>query len=111
MIARGVRGFTLCEDVTMRLVIAVLMLMSAVMLAPGARGADAVTIEKAKVKVEYKTFDPKHLPDPPPPVDQGESAVTVYGFGVETDLQYTYAETPRGGGGGGPVKLDFRMER
>jgi hypothetical protein len=100
----------------MRLVIAVLMLMlmSAVMLAPGARGADAVTIEKAKVKVEYKTFDPKHLPDPPPPVDKGESAVTVYGFGVETDLQYTYAEAPRGGGGGaggGLVTMDFRMER
>jgi hypothetical protein len=95
----------------MRLVIAVAMLMP-VMLAPGARGADPVTIEKAKVKVEYKTFDPNHLPDPPPPVDNGESAVTVYGFGVETDLQYTYGEAPRGGaGGGGPVKMDFRMER
>jgi hypothetical protein len=47
-------------------------------------------------------------------VDKGESAVTVYGFGVETDLQYTYAEAPRGGGGGaggGLVTMDFRMER
>jgi hypothetical protein len=113
MFARRARFCHLREDVTMRLVIAVAMLMS-VMLAPGARGADAVTIEKAKVKVEYKTFDPKHLPDPPPPVEKGESAVTVYGFGVETDLQYTYGEAQRGGGGGGaagPVKMDFRMER
>jgi hypothetical protein len=94
----------------MRLAIAALMLMP-VMLAPLARGADAVKVENAKVKVEYKTFDPSHLPDPPPPVEKGESAVTVYGFGVETDLQYTYAETPRGGGGGAPVKMDFRMER
>jgi hypothetical protein len=110
MFGRRARFCHLREDVTMRWVIAVAMLMSAVTLAPGARGADAVTIEKAKVKVEYKTFDPKHLPDPPPPVEKGESAVTVYGFGVETDLQYTYGETPRGGGGG-PVTMDFRMER
>src|SRR6478735_6812264 len=80
------------------------------LLCGAARAAEAVKIEKAKVKVEYKTFDPKHLPDPPPPVEKGESAVTVYGFGVETDLQYTYGETPRGGGGG-PVTMDFRMER
>jgi hypothetical protein len=82
------------------------------MLAPAARGADSVTIEKAKVKVAYKTFDPKHLPDPPPPVHEGEAAATVYGFGVETGLQYTYVETPRrgGGGGAGPVKLDFKMD-
>jgi hypothetical protein len=76
------------------------------------RADDAVKIEKAKVKVEYKTFDPQHLPDPPPPVEKGEAAVTVYGFGVETALQYTYGEAPRGGGGGsGPGKMDFRMER
>src|SRR3954451_4469383 len=87
------------------------MLLVLGILGSGARADDAVKVEKAKVKVEYKTFDPKHLPDPPPPVDKGESAVTVYGFGVETDLQYTYAETPRGAGGGAPVKMDFRMER
>jgi hypothetical protein len=84
------------------------VLLVAGIVCGAARAAEAVKIEKAKVKVEYKTFDPNHLPDPPPPVEKGESAVTVYGFGVETDLQYTYAETPRGGA---PVKMDFRMER
>lgn len=78
------------------------------LLCHAVRAEEAVKVEKAKVKVEYKTFDPNHLPDPAPPVEKGESAVTVYGFGVETALQYTYAETPRGGS---PVKMDFRMER
>ena len=81
------------------------------MLCGSARAEEAVRIEKAKVKVEYKSFDPNHLPDPPPPVEKGESAVTVYGFGVETDLQYTYAEAPGARRGGGPVRMDFRMER
>ncbi len=74
-----------CEDVVMRLIgSAILAALIFVVLAPAARGADAVTVEKAKVSVEYKTFDPKHLPDPPPPLHEGEAAVTVYGFGVET---------------------------
>jgi hypothetical protein len=94
-------------------VVAAAALMS-VLFAPNARCEEAVKVEKAKVKVEYKTFDPKHLPDPPPPIHEGEAAVTVYGFGVETGLQYTYPDAPpsrRGGGGGGPVKMDFKMER
>jgi predicted secreted Zn-dependent protease len=82
-----------------------------VMLAPAARAADAVTIEKAKVTVEYKTFDPKHLPDPPPPVDKGEAAATVYGYGVETNLQYTYPDALPPRVEAGAVKMEFKMER
>ncbi len=46
---------------------------------------EAVVVEKAKVTVEYKQFDPQHLPDPAPPLHEGEAAVTVYQYGVETD--------------------------
>src|SRR4051812_42690192 len=71
---------------------------------------EAVVVEKGKVSLEYKRFDPQHLPDPAPPLHAGESAVTVYQFGVETDMRYSYAGPPPAKGAAA-VKLDFKMER
>jgi hypothetical protein len=62
---------------------------------------EAVKVEKVEVKVEYKTFDPKNLPDPPPPLKGNEAAVCVYGFGVESNVKYGY-KAP-GNAGRGPV--------
>jgi hypothetical protein len=80
------------------------------LLAVGAaRGAEPVVkVEKEKVKVEYKYFDPRHLPDPPPPISNGEAAVTVYGLGIETYVRYGYVE-PRAHKG--PVKVDFKISQ
>jgi len=74
-----------------------------------ARGAEpAVKVEKEKVKVEYKYFDPRHLPDPPPPISNGEAAVTVYSLGIETYVRYGYREPARQSG---PVKIDFSISQ
>ena len=42
------------------------LLMS--LVAFSAVAEEAVTVEKTKVTVEYKRFDPEHLPDPAPPL-------------------------------------------
>jgi hypothetical protein len=79
------------------------------LLAGVALGADeAVRVERPKATVEYKQFDPKNLPDPPPPIEAGEAAVCVYKFGVEADVKYSYrapANPPPG-----PVKVDVKIE-
>jgi hypothetical protein len=80
----------------------------AVAIATGARGAEAVKFEKEPVKVEVKYFDPKHLPDPPPPIEKGESAVTVYELGIETYVRYGYVEPKPGTR---PVKVDFTISQ
>src|SRR5688572_22368574 len=83
--------------VMVRRVVACLLLL--VVFAFGAAGEDAVTVEKGEVKVEYKTFDPKNLPNPPPPLKGEEAAVCVYQFGVETNVKYGYrAPANRGAG-------------
>jgi hypothetical protein len=84
------------------------LLMS--MMAFSAVAEEAIVVEKSKVTVEYKRFDPEHLPDPAPPLHAGESAVTVYQYGVETDMRYSYAGPPPTKGAAA-VKLDFKMER
>jgi hypothetical protein len=75
---------------------------------------DSVKVEKGEVTVEYKRFDPEHLPSPPPPLEKGEAAVCVYQFGVETDVRCTYS-VPAGAAGAaapkGPVKLDVKLTR
>jgi hypothetical protein len=71
-----------------------------------ARGAEGVKVQKGDVTSEYKYFDPRHLPDPAPPLEHGESAVTVYGFGVETYVRYTYAAPAEQGGS---VKVNFTI--
>jgi hypothetical protein len=76
------------------------------LLASPVWGAQSVKVEKGKTAVEYKYFDPRHLPDPPPPLEKGEAAVTVYSYGVETNLRYSYPQKP----GRGPVKVNFKIE-
>jgi hypothetical protein len=51
---------------------------------------DSVKVEKGDVKVEYKTFDPKNLPNPPPPLKGDEAAVCVYSFGVDSNVKYGF---------------------
>ena len=65
---------------------------------------DSVKVEKADVKVEYKTFDPKNLPEPPPPLKGKEAAVCVYRFGVDSSVQYGYRQ-PRDPAAGTTVEL------
>jgi hypothetical protein len=69
---------------------------------------DAVRVTREDVRLEYKRFDPYNLPKPPPPLEKGEAAVTVYRFGVEVDSKYSYtqpAKPPQG-----PVKMDVAVE-
>src|SRR5687767_8750335 len=74
----------------------VLALISLVAVAPDLRAQapakkdDPVNVEKAEVKVEYKTFDPRNLPNPPPPLTGDEAAVCVYSFGVESNVKYSF---------------------
>jgi hypothetical protein len=82
-----------------------------IVLALGARTARAdevVKVERAEPAVEYKRFDPAHLPEPPPPLENGEQAVCVYRFDVETDARYSYAQ-PAEGAPKGPVTLDVKV--
>jgi len=69
---------------------------------------EAVKVEKAEVVVEYKRFDPYHMPTPPPPIEKGEAAVTVYRFGVEVDSKYSYTQSAKAPPG--PAKLDVTVE-
>jgi hypothetical protein len=50
---------------------------------------ETVKVEKGKVAVVYKRFDPAKPPDPPPPLEPGSAAVCEYQFAVETLGQYT----------------------
>ena len=74
----------------------VLALIGLVAVAPELRAQapakkdDPVKIEKGEVKVEYKTFDPRNLPNPPPPLTGDEAAVCVYSFGVESNVKYSF---------------------
>jgi hypothetical protein len=68
-----------------------------------------VQIQKADVKVEYKRFDPDHLPTPPPPIDKGEAAVTLYRFDADVFSKYRY--TQPGHAPAGPVKTDVTVDR
>jgi hypothetical protein len=81
-------------------------LLGLVTATTAARGAEAVKVEKEPVKVEVKYFDPKHLPDPPPPIEHGEAAVTVYSLGIETYVRYGYTEPKRGAR---PAKISFKI--
>jgi hypothetical protein len=70
---------------------------------------DEIKVLKGDVKVEYKRFDPYNLPTPPPPVEKGEAAVTVYRFGVEVDSKYSYSQPANAPPG--PAKLDVTVEQ
>jgi hypothetical protein len=73
-----------------------------------ARAQDAVKVEKAKPVIEYKRFDPKNLPDPPPPLGPGEAAVTVYRFEVNSDGRFAFnGPAPAGD----PVKIAVKVTR
>src|SRR5207237_5052545 len=72
-----------------------------------ARADEVVKVERAEAAVEYKRFDPGHLPEPPPPLENGEQAVCVYRFDVETDARYSYAQpadAPKG-----PVAVEVKV--
>ena len=96
--------------------VAVVVLIVSVALAwPGdARGAaegsdgEGIKIANGDVNVEYKRFDPYHMPTPPPPIEKGEAAVTVYRFGVEVDSKYSYTQSAKAPPG--PAKLDVTVE-
>lgn len=96
---------------TMRFAMAVLAL-AVVLAGPGfvSAAGPAVKVEKADVAVEYKRFDPRHLPEPPPPLKPGEAAVCVYNFGVEVDSQYSYHEPAEAPAADKPVKLEVTIE-
>ena len=79
----------------------------ALLAAPSTTTA-SVKINKTDVAVDYKRFDPYHPPNPPPPLDKGEAAVTVYRFGVEVDSKYSYTQPANAPPG--PVKLDVTVE-
>jgi hypothetical protein len=93
-----------------------LILLTALALALSARpllsapstSAASVKINKTDVAVDYKHFDPYHPPTPPPPLDKGEAAVTVYRFGVEVDSKYSYTQPANAPAG--PLKLDVTVE-
>jgi len=42
--------------------------------------AEGVHIDRDDAKVEERSFDPRHPPDPPPPVPAGLTAVTEYSY-------------------------------
>ena len=69
---------------------------------------EGIKVAKDEVKVEYKRFDPYHMPTPPPPIEKGEAAVTVYRFGVEVDSKYSYTQSAKAPPG--PAKLDVTVE-
>jgi hypothetical protein len=75
-----------------------------------APSAEPVKIEKAEPAVEYKRFDPKSPPDPPPPLKAGEAAVCVYNYGVEVDSRYSYSPQPAAAKGEA-TKLEVKIER
>lgn len=62
--------------------------------APMAIAEDAVKVDKAAPVVEYKRFDPAHLPDPPPPLAPGEQAVCVYRFEMNVNGRYRFDDKP-----------------
>src|SRR4051794_5330754 len=93
--------------------VAVLVVLAAVAIGwgPAARAAsdgEGIKIARDEVKVEYKRFDPYHMPTPPPPIEKGEAAVTVYRFGVEVDSKYSYTQSAKAPPG--PAKLDVTVE-
>ncbi len=51
--------------------------------------ADPVSITKSAPKIERKTFDPDHLPTPPPPLHEHEIAVCEYFYRIELDFRFT----------------------
>jgi hypothetical protein len=74
-----------------------------------AAAEDAITIEKNKPAIEYKRFDPAHLPDPPPPLEKGESAVCVYQFEMNANGRYSYAGPPLPADA--PADIEVKVER
>jgi hypothetical protein len=77
--------------------------------AQGAQKEEAVKVTKGEVKVGYKTFDPRNLPDPPPPLKGDEAAVCVYSFGVESNVKYGYRAPGNGAGGGRTVSTNVEL--
>jgi hypothetical protein len=72
-----------------------------------------VKVEAADVAVEYKRFDPRKPPDPPPPLKPGEAAVCVYKFGVEVDARYSYRAPAPGApraAKDAPTRVDVKIE-
>jgi len=72
-----------------------------------ASAQDGLKIEKSKPVIEYKHFDPKNLPDPPPPLGPGEAAVTEYRFEMNTDGRFSFnGPAPEGN----PIKLNVKIQ-
>jgi hypothetical protein len=85
-----------------------LCLAARALAAAPSTAASSVKINKTEVAVDYKRFDPYHPPNPPPPLDKGEAAVTVYRFGVEVDSKYSYTQPANAPPG--PARLDVTVE-
>jgi hypothetical protein len=73
-----------------------------------ASAEDAIKVVKNKPVVEYKQFDPKNLPDPPPPLGPGEAAVTEYRFAINSDGRFSYQgpDNPANGSNKYEVKIE-----
>jgi hypothetical protein len=74
-----------------------------------ASAEDAIKVVKSKPLVEYKRFDPKNLPDPPPPLGPGEAAVTEYRFGINSDGRFSYSGPNKPADGSD--KYEVKIER
>lgn len=74
-----------------------------------ASAQDAIKIVKNKPVVEYKHFDPKNLPDPPPPLKPGEAAVTDFTFAINSNGSFSYRGPDKPADGSN--KYEVRIER
>jgi hypothetical protein len=62
--------------------------------------AQVVSVTKAPLKPERKTFDPDNLPDPKPPLKHHEVAACEYSFKMEGSIA-PIPNAPKAGAGGG----------
>ena len=54
--------------------------------------SETVELKRMPTTVENKTFDPKHLPNPAPPIKPPEAACCVWDFDCDIELEYTTSE-------------------
>lgn len=57
-----------------------------------ARAGEAVELKRSPTTMETRSFDPKHLPKPAPPIQPPEAACCVWDFDCNIDLDYTLGE-------------------
>lgn len=78
-----------------RLAIASVFLLALLAAGPDAR----VSVTSNPPTVQVRHFDPRNLPDPPPPLPQGLSACTQWELTYQADIQWTVLGETRANGG------------